>query len=131
MDLCRTFKDRMVIDMMVTHPAYWRKGHATTVTDWFLELAKLDGIGLGVAGAPMGKVFFSHIGFKEAKTVEIPGYEAHPSPHMSGWGSFLSIMMSRAERTGKRRSRYPIKTIPNIQTHELAYAQEIRSRQEY
>jgi len=80
----------MVIDMMVTHPAYWRKGHATTITAWFLELAKLDGIGLGVAGAPMGKVFFSHIGFKEAKTVEIPDYEAHPSP-IYAWLGLLDV----------------------------------------
>ncbi len=69
----------MVVDMMVTHPAYWRRGHATTMTNWFVELAKQDGIGLGVAGAPMGKVFFANIGFKEAKTIEIPGYEDHPN----------------------------------------------------
>lgn len=68
----------MVIDMIVTHPAYWRKGHATLMTEWFIELAKLDGIELGVAGAPMGKMLFTAQGFKEAKTVEIPGYDIHP-----------------------------------------------------
>lgn len=70
----------MVIDMMATHPAYWRRGHATVITNWFLALAKQDDSGLAVAGAPIGKVFFGHVGFKELKTVEIPGYEAHPKP---------------------------------------------------
>ena len=80
----------MVIDMMVTHPAYWRRGHATTMTNWFVELAKQDRIGLGVAGAPMGKVFFANIGFKEAKTVEIPGYEDHPNP-VYAWLGLLNV----------------------------------------
>ncbi|KAK3337585.1 hypothetical protein B0T19DRAFT_413124 [Cercophora scortea] len=74
------FEGCLVIDMMVTHPAYWSKGHATTVTNWILDLARLDRSVLGVAGAPMGKVFFSGIGFEEVKTVEIPGYKAHPKP---------------------------------------------------
>lgn len=65
---------------MVTHPAYWRKSHASHVIKWFLDLAKQDHVGLGVAAAPMGKVFFSHVGFQEVKEVEIPGYEAHPDP---------------------------------------------------
>ncbi len=80
----------MVIDMTVTHPAYWRRGHATTMTKWFVKLANEDGIGLGVAGAPMGKEFFGHIGFKEAETAEIPGYEAHPSP-IYAWLGLLDV----------------------------------------
>lgn len=28
----------------------------------------------------MGRLFFKNIGFKELKTVEILGYEAHPKP---------------------------------------------------
>ncbi|KAH6988120.1 hypothetical protein BKA56DRAFT_669689 [Ilyonectria sp. MPI-CAGE-AT-0026] len=68
-----TFNDRMVIDMMVTHPAYWRRGHATLATEWFIHLARHDQIGLGVTGAPMGKALFSHLGFAEAKTVEFRG----------------------------------------------------------
>ena len=70
----------MVIDMMVTHPAYWRNGHARLITDWFVDLARLDQVGLGVAAAPMGKIFFKKVGFQKVKEVEIPGYEAHPTP---------------------------------------------------
>lgn len=93
-----TFKGRMVIDMMVTHPAYWRRGHATLITEWFIELAKLDGIGLGVAGAPMGKIFFAAQGFKEAKTVEIPGYEMHPEP-IFAWLGVLNVTKEEPDAT--------------------------------
>ncbi|KAI0109471.1 hypothetical protein GGR51DRAFT_558161 [Nemania sp. FL0031] len=73
-----TFKHHFVIDMMVTHPAYWRRGHASATTKWYLELSELDHVGIGVSGAPMGKIFFSSLGFKESSTVEVPGYPEHP-----------------------------------------------------
>jgi hypothetical protein len=63
---------------MVTHPAYWRRGHASATTKWCLGLSELDHIGVGVVGAPMRKIFFSSLGFKESSTVEIPGYPEHP-----------------------------------------------------
>ncbi|KAJ8132955.1 hypothetical protein O1611_g675 [Lasiodiplodia mahajangana] len=74
----KTFKHHFVIDMMVTHPAYWRRGHASAITKWYLDLSGMDQVGIGVAGAPMGKVFFSSLGFEESSTVEIPGYPEHP-----------------------------------------------------
>ncbi|KAI1123612.1 hypothetical protein F5Y10DRAFT_280787 [Nemania abortiva] len=73
-----TFKHHVVIDMMATHPAYWRRGHASATTEWCLSLSQLDHVGIGVAGAPLGKIFFSSLGFKESSTVEIPGYSEHP-----------------------------------------------------
>jgi hypothetical protein len=33
----------------------------------------------------MRKIFFAAQRFKEAKTVEIPGYEIHPNPSLHGW----------------------------------------------
>ncbi|KAI4686781.1 hypothetical protein J4E81_008442 [Alternaria sp. BMP 2799] len=74
------FKNRMVIDMMTTHPAYWRQGHATDINKWFAALADMDGEETGVAGAPMGKIFFAKHGFKEVENVEVPGYKAHEKP---------------------------------------------------
>ena len=38
----------------------------------------------------MGKMFFTSQGFKEAKVVEIPGYEAHPDP-IFAWLGLLDI----------------------------------------
>jgi hypothetical protein len=38
----------------------------------------------------MGKVFFGHAGFKEAKTVEIRGYEDHPNP-IYAWLGLLDV----------------------------------------
>lgn len=78
--LPRAFAGRMVIDMMVTHPAYWRTGHATMATDWYQRLAEEDGLGIGVSAAPMGRALFEKMGFKENQTIEIPGYEEHPDP---------------------------------------------------
>ena len=67
---------------MVTHPAYWRRGHAQKLVDWAIALAEQDSscIGLGVAAAPMGKELFSAAGFRAVETVEISGYEHHPEP---------------------------------------------------
>lgn len=70
----------MVIDMIVTHPAYWRHGHGSHLTNWFFDLSAEDSVGLGVAGVPMGKLLFQHLGFEEVETVTIPGYEEHPDP---------------------------------------------------
>ncbi|KND87485.1 hypothetical protein TOPH_07896 [Tolypocladium ophioglossoides CBS 100239] len=85
-----TFKGRMVIDMMVTHPSHWRRGHGTLITKWFIDLARQDQVGLAVAAAPMGKVHFSSLGFKKAKTVEIPGYHDHPNP-IYAWLGLLNV----------------------------------------
>lgn len=54
----------MVIDTIVTHLAYWRQGHATDITNWFKALADLDNASLGVAGAPMGKIFLERMASK-------------------------------------------------------------------
>ncbi len=70
------------------------------MTNWFVELAKQDGIGLGVAGAPMGKVFFANIGFKEAKTIEIPGYEDHPNP-IYAWLGLWNVTDAATTKPGE------------------------------
>ncbi|KAK3115467.1 hypothetical protein LTR53_005169 [Teratosphaeriaceae sp. CCFEE 6253] len=76
----KLFAGRMVVDTMVVHPAYWRRGHATNLTQWQMELADGDSVGLGVEAAKMGVLLFEHLGFKEAQTVQVPGYEDHPDP---------------------------------------------------
>jgi len=78
------FKHRHVIDMIATHPAYWRRGHASLMMDWLIELAKLDATGLAVTATPMGKMLFTSKGFFEKQIVRIPGYELHPQP-IFGW----------------------------------------------
>lgn len=103
-DYCaRTFDGRMAIDMMVTHPAYWRRGHASLATEWFIRLARHDQIGLGVTGAPMGKALFSHLGFTEAKTVKISGYDDHPGP-LYAWLGLWDVKVEESGPTTDKTS---------------------------
>ncbi|KAH7008857.1 hypothetical protein EDB80DRAFT_872648 [Ilyonectria destructans] len=92
-----------VIDMMVTHPAYWRRGHATLAAEWFIHLARHDQIDLGVAAAPMGKALFTHLGFTEAKTVEIPGYDDHPGP-IYAWLGLRDVKVEESGSTTDKTS---------------------------
>lgn len=79
-NISRLFKGRMETDTLVVHPAYWRKGHGTSLNKWHTELADLDGVGLGVVASKMGRKLFTHVGFKEAAQINVPGYENHPKP---------------------------------------------------
>lgn len=70
----------MDITSIVVHPAYWRQGHAETMTKWMLQMIKGDGKSACVSAAPMGAKLFKAEGFKWVADVEVEGYEKHPEP---------------------------------------------------
>lgn len=51
------------MERTVTHPAYWRRGHAGKLTRWGLALSQLDGVDQGVLATSMGAAFFQSVGF--------------------------------------------------------------------
>ncbi|KAH6709013.1 hypothetical protein BKA61DRAFT_677917 [Leptodontidium sp. MPI-SDFR-AT-0119] len=81
----KIFKGRMAIDMMVTHPAYWRSGHATLIARWFIELAKLDGIGLGVAGLPWERHSSLPGVSKKSRQSRFRATKYTQNPYLHGW----------------------------------------------
>lgn len=66
--------------MIAVHPAYWRRGHATSLVEWATQLADIDNIPLGVDAAPMSVSIMKRAGFAEKETVLVPGYDRHPQP---------------------------------------------------
>ena len=63
---------------MVVHPAYWRNGHASKLTEWCMALAEIDHTGIGVSATPLGRRLFQGMGFEEKEIVDIKGYDGHP-----------------------------------------------------
>ncbi len=84
---------------MVTHPAYWHRGHASELTKWCIRLAEIDNIGLGVSAAPIGRELFHSLGFVEKEIVEIEGYEDHPNT-ISLWIGVYDPEIEAGKREG-------------------------------
>jgi GNAT superfamily N-acetyltransferase len=76
----------MVLDMVVVHPRYWRRGHGTALVKWMNDLADIDQEGLAVAAAKMGVELFQHVGYRLKEVVEISGYDRHPESIFSWLG---------------------------------------------
>jgi N-acetylglutamate synthase-like GNAT family acetyltransferase len=70
-------KGKYEIINLVSHPTYWRKGHASNLVKWICQLADLDGVGVGVVtGEAVG--FYEKLGFERAESVVIPRNEKYP-----------------------------------------------------
>jgi N-acetylglutamate synthase-like GNAT family acetyltransferase len=65
----------MRLTTLAVHPAYWKHGHGTRLTNWCTRLADLDHVPIGVSAAKMGVRVFTKAGFQEEVRVQIKGYE--------------------------------------------------------
>lgn len=63
------------MEMVVVHPAYWRRGHGTDLVKWGLQLSTTDKIGQGVIAAEMGAPLYQKLGYEHIDDVDIPGDE--------------------------------------------------------
>jgi len=70
--------------MLCVHPAYWSRGHGSTLTKWGLELAKIDGVKMGVMGPAMGMRLYKYLGFKHLDDLELEGDELVPKGKKAG-----------------------------------------------
>lgn len=71
--------DRLVeLDMLVTHPAYWGRGHGSKLVRWGLEFSRLNEVGQGVVGPPMGMRVYLKEGFVEKEKMTWEGDEITP-----------------------------------------------------
>ncbi len=55
--------------MVVTHPAYWRRGHGTALVKWGKALAQLDRVNQGVVAADMGERLYLSLGYEKLDDV--------------------------------------------------------------
>lgn len=66
------------MEMVVVHPAYWRRGHGTTLVGWGMELAKIDHIKQGVIAAKMGEKLYAKLGYSPLEELRLDGDEEAP-----------------------------------------------------
>lgn len=66
--------------MVVVHPAYWRRGHGTTLVEWGKSLADLDRMEQDVVAADMGEKLYTSLGYQKLDEVKVED-NTGPSPH--------------------------------------------------
>ena len=64
--------------MLVVHPAYWRRGHGTSLCNWAVELSISDGVKQFVSAAGMGYGTYARLGYKEVCKITAEGDEDDP-----------------------------------------------------
>lgn len=72
------FEKLVELDMLVTHPAYWGRRHGTNLVKWSLEYSRLNKVGQGVVGPPMGMRVYLKEGFIEKEKMTWEGDEVSP-----------------------------------------------------
>ncbi|KAK7181402.1 hypothetical protein DPSP01_008718 [Paraphaeosphaeria sporulosa] len=72
------FEKLVELDMLVTHPAYWGRRHGTKLVKWSLEYSRLNKVGQGVVGPPMGMRVYLKEGFVEKEKMTWEGDEISP-----------------------------------------------------
>ncbi|KIW27984.1 uncharacterized protein PV07_07676 [Cladophialophora immunda] len=63
------FEGHQLVDMLVVHPASWRRGHGTALLNWGMELGSLDLVKQGVIAADMGEKLYLSKGYKKLDNV--------------------------------------------------------------
>ncbi|KAF3020919.1 hypothetical protein E8E14_002369 [Neopestalotiopsis sp. 37M] len=72
------FGEMSELERMVVHPAYWNRGHGSTLARWGVKLAQMDHVDQGVIATSMGADLFRHIGFDEITELQVDGDENTP-----------------------------------------------------
>jgi len=59
------------LQILATRPEFQRQGAATELCLWGIEAARCTGFAIAVFASPMGRVLYSHLGFKWCDNVRI------------------------------------------------------------
>jgi hypothetical protein len=59
------------MDMVVVHPAYWKRGHGTSLVKWGMTLADLDQVDQGVVAAKMGELLYLRLNYSKLAEVHV------------------------------------------------------------
>ncbi|RSL79627.1 hypothetical protein CEP52_017498 [Fusarium oligoseptatum] len=82
------FQGLATMEMVVVHPAYWKRGHGRRLVRWGIDLAEIDGVCQGVIAAEMGKSLYLSLGYEELEDLQFDGFH-------------LSVMLYQVKRTNK------------------------------
>jgi len=56
----------MIVEMLVVHPTYWRRGHGKVLIKGGLTIAGTDGVKSGVFAMVMGELMYCFLGYVRA-----------------------------------------------------------------
>ncbi|KAJ4312732.1 hypothetical protein N0V84_009794 [Fusarium piperis] len=74
----RCFQGLATMEMVVVHPAYWRRGHGGRLVRWGIDLVKLDEVCQGVIAAKMGKSLYLSLGYENLQDLHLDGDDVVP-----------------------------------------------------
>ncbi|KAK4223411.1 hypothetical protein QBC38DRAFT_459353 [Podospora fimiseda] len=72
------FEGLSEMERIVVHPAYWRRGHGSTIAKWGVQLADIDSVDQGVLATSMGADLFRHVGYELITDLHVEGDEKNP-----------------------------------------------------
>ena len=61
------------MEVVVVHPAYWGRGHGSSLVKWGMHLADLDHIKQGVVATRLGAKLYSRLGFSTLSYLHLDG----------------------------------------------------------
>jgi N-acetylglutamate synthase-like GNAT family acetyltransferase len=67
------------MERTAVHPAYWRRGHGSTLAKYGLNLANIDQVNQAVLATSMGADLFKYMGFKLINESQINGGKEDPT----------------------------------------------------
>lgn len=72
------FSKSLYLNTLTVHPAYSRRGHGANLTQWGIELARIDGVDLGLVASEFGNKLYKRLGFGYVDQFKIEGDEISP-----------------------------------------------------
>lgn len=71
------------LQILGTHPAYWRHGYASALCHWGMKIAAEEGLVVQVVAGKMGHKLYTHLNFKTLGEVvkQVPGEEMKVISH--------------------------------------------------
>lgn len=72
------------MNIVVVHPAYWRRGHGTNLVGWGMKLTDLDQTTQGVISAGMGTKLYGELGFEKLCETHVEGDDRTPEGLVNG-----------------------------------------------
>ncbi|KAG4440643.1 hypothetical protein IFR05_003877 [Cadophora sp. M221] len=70
------------MERTAVHPAYWKRGHGSTLAKWGLDLARIDQVNQAVLATSMGASLFKYMGFKLITERQIYGGKEDPAGYI-------------------------------------------------
>ena len=110
------------MEMVVVHPAYWRRGHGGRLVRWGIDLANLDKVCQGVIAAEMGKSLYLSLGYEELEDLHLEGVHVSAMQYHVKSGSAVKRLLSRVARL---RPHIPM-PVPAVVPRLLQVCQRVR-----